>query len=337
MKKEIYLDFNVLISIVKKEVDSDYTFAKIANLKRNGFIFPYSPAHIEEIAVNYGKYCKSEADEVVNKRLRLVKWTSQCFEYLPGTPSYESVIKTLKEVSNDPSLIKIKGYFLIMKRGYENGSTTAVDNATQLRKEEPAKCMARVMKDIDLTQVAQDNDMFHVGRRTKNSLKSNFEILGKSTEGLITFEEVHKKMKLGPRRLNRIPYDEIFSHSNFLKLLSEDFKNSGMNLESLKKGEHLMNDHSERESAMNVIFGSLERAGYYQEKSNSETKIRSRMHDVTHAIYGCESECFVTNDARFRQKLKAVLHFLNIPCNILSLDEFLIFRFHGNEHEIVYV
>jgi hypothetical protein len=52
-------------------------------------------------------------------------------------------------------------------------------------------------------------------------------------------------------------------------------------------------------------------------------KYRSRMHDVTHAIYAGAADVFVTGDKRYRQRVKAAYNFLRIPTKVLSTEEFL--------------
>ena len=59
------------------------------------------------------------------------------------------------------------------------------------------------------------------------------------------------------------------------------------------------------------------------------------MHDVTHAIYGAQADYFVTNDVRFRKKLKATYNFLDIHCKVLSPEEFIRNSFSEKDLEVI--
>jgi len=52
-------------------------------------------------------------------------------------------------------------------------------------------------------------------------------------------------------------------------------------------------------------------------------KSRSRMHDVTHAIYATKADIFVTGDDRFYHKVRVAYNFLGVPTKVLFLDDFL--------------
>jgi len=83
-----------------------------------------------------------------------------------------------------------------------------------------------------------------------------------------------------------------------------------------------------------ILLNTLEIAGYYQEKGNKNRVLRSQMHDSTHAIYGSKADYFITADNRFKEKLKAVLYFLNINCKILDIKDFLDLNFKNNKEII---
>lgn len=71
---------------------------------------------------------------------------------------------------------------------------------------------------------------------------------------------------------------------------------------------------------MNRVIALLEEIGYRADRFD---KYRSRMHDITHATYAAAEDVFVTEDRRFRQRVKATSHFLEITTKVLNVDEFL--------------
>ncbi|MGN6899528.1 hypothetical protein ACTHT7_05795, partial [Neisseria sp. P0017.S010] len=73
------------------------------------------------------------------------------------------------------------------------------------------------------------------------------------------------------------------------------------------------------EAYINLAANLLEKLGYYRE---SENKYRSRLHDVSHMIYGAYCDVFVSADKKMINKLKAIYSALNIPTEVLSLLDF---------------
>lgn len=108
------------------------------------------------------------------------------------------------------------------------------------------------------------------------------------------------------------------------------------NIDRLIKGTDLLKNHRNTEDIVTVVLNFLEKIGYNQEENNKVEKLRSRMHDVTHAIYGAQSDYFVTSDARFRKKLRAAYHFLEIPCVVMSPDEFVKTSFTRRTIPVIY-
>ena len=315
----IYLDYNIYLSIINNEDESSYTFAKISNLKDEGWIFPYSPAHMEEIAVKY-----PDQTALTSFEIRLIKRISDCCEFLPGQMNLAQVQNMLRQIQRAPASgekIKLISTWQNILHQHKCGLIQKSDLATQLVHENPLACMERVLDGLDLTGFALNNDVNHLGRRNKKSLNNHARERGFNISGKKTFEEIQKQYKLGPNRLNSVSYDKIFDNPNLLKLLNE--KCSEGNVDLSLSGQALNHQHSCKEIVITTILNTLEIAGYHQEKSNKSTKIRSRMHDVSHAIYGSTAEYFVTNDSRFYHKLKATFYFLNLPCKVLSLREFL--------------
>jgi len=97
----------------------------------------------------------------------------------------------------------------------------------------------------------------------------------------------------------------------------------GYSIDSLLKGEDLMSFHYMKEEVFDIFLKVLEKIGYSQEKNNKEPTLRNFTHDITHAIYGSSSNYFVTEDQRFGKKLKAIFHFLEIPCEVIGANELL--------------
>ncbi len=331
---DVYLDFNVYISILKREVTQEinyeYVFSKLRWLRRHrpDIKFPYSPAHMEEVAVNLIK--GDEARTLISKRLRTIEFFSRCYEYLPGLPSREDIIENLRVIPDLPELEKTRSSLTELLNEYNNG-IEPVCHSTIKCTERPIACFSRVIGDLDATDWAHFNDVYHLGRRNESSLKSNFDQIGVSHEDIENFESYQKKRKLGPKLLSSVDSSKIFELDNVKEALAENLKED--DLTKILKGRDLLSNHGALETTVTIILNFLEKIGYNQEENNKLVKLRSRMHDVTHAIYGSQANYFVTNDHRFRKKLEAVYIFLEIPCKVISLDQFVSESF--NEQKVL--
>jgi hypothetical protein len=184
-------------------------------------------------------------------------------------------------------------------------------------------CIARVDKYLDLTDLATRNDIYHLGRRNRETLKSNFEKLGKSTSSVSTFEEIQRKFSLGPRRLSNIPPSEIFEDKYFKKFMEDQFASEGIDFSKIATGSDIMRSHHKKEIIITLILNNMERAGYHQENKNHGATLTGRMHDVAHSIYASRADYMVTNDTRLSKKVTATYMKLGIPTKVINDEEFL--------------
>src|SRR4051812_14781608 len=77
-----YLDHNVLVALLKKELPG--LREHIDARKSTGSVFPYSPAHIEEVALIFREQeASAEADRLVAEHLQIIEEVSDRWELLP--------------------------------------------------------------------------------------------------------------------------------------------------------------------------------------------------------------------------------------------------------------
>lgn len=86
------------------------------------------------------------------------------------------------------------------------------------------------------------------------------------------------------------------------------------------KYPEILKSHATFERCIEITFCYLESIRYRPE---AVKKSRSRMHDVSHAIYGSIADILVTDDDRFSKKLQAVYKYWGIETEILSTDDFV--------------
>jgi len=335
---EIYLDFNIYLSLLKKEINNvinyEYVLAKITTINRNSptIKFPYSPAHMEEIAVNLQR--NVNAKNLISQRLKLISRYSKNYEFLPGAPTLSQINEDLEEIPNIPELYETRRILDNIRKQYVLG--TLKENPKTQRVVEPTiNCFQRVVGDLEATDWAHKNDVYIMGRRNEKSIKKNFSFIDTNSDTIQTFEELHKKAKLGPKRLSQLKPFEVFNNNSVKAEFSKTLKEN--KIDTVLTGKNLLNNHSNTESIVTVVLNFLEKIGYNQEENNNTVKLRSRMHDVSHAIYGAQADYLVTNDVRFRLKLQATYCFLKIPCVVLSPDEFVKKSFKSELSPVIYV
>ncbi|WP_405077724.1 hypothetical protein [Pectobacterium versatile] len=321
---DIYVDYNVYLNILNREDDYEWVAAKLNNLRKSTSSLIYSPAHIEEIAENRSRD-NVNILKVMNKTMHIISRYTHNVEYLPGGMTTDEINNLLSQLSDNPAATPT---CLILKEVLRQNlkfGTTDDYYQTQRVIESPRDCMERVYGLIDQTDVAHENDIYHMGRRNDNSLLDNFSLLGIENDNIQTFESYQKEKNLGPKRLSNIAPQNIFNDQYVIKEFIIKLRNSGFIKTPTK--EQLYNSHQLRSDIITLTLNFLEKIGYRQERKNSSDVIRSRMHDVSHAIYGSSANYFVTFDKRLRDKLIATYYFLKIPCQVMDKNEFISHNF----------
>jgi hypothetical protein len=92
---EIYLDMNIIVSYIKQENEN---IIKTINFlsKNTKYKLPYSPAHIEEIAVIKRKVTTQKSEIYINRNLRIISKIAKNYEYLPT--KNDGIIKKIELV-----------------------------------------------------------------------------------------------------------------------------------------------------------------------------------------------------------------------------------------------
>lgn len=325
---QIYLDSNVYLSVANRELGYEYTLAKIKNLFDSGCVFPHAPPHAEELSA---RFISNRDVPATFRSYNLIKKFNGGMGYVPGYCNEAETRETIEMCIGHAELEDVLRIHLSNLELILSGGITEDQFSTMLVREDLGACMARVDKYLDLTELARRNEMFHFGRRDAKSLGLNFEEISQPIEGIDTFLEIQKEYNLGPRRLSRIPPEEIFDDESFLEFLRVKFLDAGMNLQRIPTGSVLMKSHHQKEVLIGKILNCMEEAGYNQEEKNHSASLAGKMHDVSHAIYASSSDYFVTNDKRFSKKVIATYLNLGIPTKILNIDEFVRFDFSINQ------
>lgn len=312
---------NIFRSIQQKENHHDYLFSKIKNLNRLGYIFPYSAAHLEEVtklensefylyfiqnisrnnSLRVGDIPTSYAKEMCNDFLELSQNPYICDA---DKKIYLKCFHTYNEIAN-----------------HQNDNNPNLDFRTKLEKENIFTYSKRVTDDLNSTDTAENGNINFLGRRNEESRAKN-----NLPDYLPTSQETREKYNIDNAKISRLNHKEIFENTPMNDFLSDFFEERKIDFNNLFKNK-FNSQHHYLEKMLSHIFNAFEIIGYVQEKNNSSKTLRNYTHDISHSIYGCRTDFFITNDDRFLRKLKAAYFLLKVPCRIMTLNEFLEFEF----------
>lgn len=277
---EIYLDMNVVVDCFQGR--DDFVKEKVLRLKKGRVIFPYSPAHIEEVAVILRKQKdQDKADKYVKAHLEYISQLSDGWEYLPS----------------DAGII--------------------------LKKESPDTCFGRVIDMYDRTIFAENNERYIQCFRDEKSCLEYFNSNGENTgsvEGMPMFAKFREHHGIDKMELANTSPENIFRNENVRRALDAKLMFHSFYADTLPMHEDMVNSHNKIELVVGILLNFLEEIGFRPEPRG---RYRSRMHDVTHAIYATRAKYFVTGDQRYLDKVKAVYSLLGIPCRVADKTEFM--------------
>ena len=276
---EVYLDMNVLVDCIQERDPA--VVSKINELASRGAVFPYSPAHMEEVAVILrAEKDRHKAIEYVKKNIEYISELSGDWEYLPS-----------------------------------------VDSGVRLKQEHPSECLKRVVDHYDVSVFAEQNEQFVQCFRDEASYREYFDINENdegALEGVPFFSSFQAAHGVDKRRLANLPPSQVFQQENVLSALRAKMQNYTSDGE-VKKYREIKQSHREIESTVSLLLNFLEQIGYRTEERG---RYRSRMHDVSHAIYATRSNYLVVGDKKYRENVCAIYDFLEVPSVVLSKEDF---------------
>lgn len=275
----IYLDYQIIDHLYKNELPE--IDEKINELKKQNYIFPYSPAHCEEIAVPVIQDDKT--DQI--KRLKTISSVSYNNSLLP----YPNKISAINSGSGV--------YFCI---------------------EPPEQCYDRVAIHYHRNPSAE-----RISKKQLEDAKISPNRIDPIKQNNSTAEKI-----LSPAILEEIIFNFIKESkgpvlTNLFKQLRIPPIERSFFPKTIEFGnlfQYTRSHFAVFETIMELTFNKIEELGYFPEPVD---KYRSRLHDVSHVIYGSYCKYFVTRDVRLRKKCTVAFKALGIPCSAISTDEFL--------------
>lgn len=312
--KTIYLDFNIFESWRRGEQKTYQLDEHIKRLK--GKIY-YSPAHIEDIATVSQRYKPEDFEKMVQEKLEFIskKTSNRCI---------------LPYLSN--------GY---LERRYPINRKFGQSFLTE---EYPNECYSRVVDNYKRNDYAEsvNRENMEINSLVESNISSHKEILDeidneKLRDYLFNYwvfsckyqrvennviiditngdmDKEFKEIKLIKSFLNKYRGNEILSKVIYRKdVLS-------------KKFELFSADFKLIEIMIECLFNIIESKGFYRENiDKKKKKIRSRLHDITHAIYGSYFDFFITSDKKLAHKAYVIYKSIGSRTIVYLLEDNGIF------------
>lgn len=169
--------------------------------------------------------------------------------------------------------------------------------------EHPVECYKRVIADYARNDYAEAvSESVLTAAKEENIFNNDPDIVNNFDPEKILADPIYKLQ---------------ISESFFLRMLS-DRRKTKHELQAIIANDFrdIRKDFPAFECLMEIIFNYLEVLRYHPDKPQ---KHRSRLHDVTHAIYAAYCSVFVSEDTKLKNKAKAAYSFLGIPTQVVSL------------------
>ncbi|ELY2855233.1 hypothetical protein SMC92_002269 [Cronobacter dublinensis] len=222
----IYLDHNVYCAYIKKENAFPLFSEKIDSIDKNKYIFPYSPAHIEEIAeITTANKSLEEKIEFIAKLLHGISFLSGGKEIFPNLA----------------------------------GPTTIIT-------ESPLSCFQRVYETLDMTNIAKENERQIYAFKTKGTYENYFKekSLIQYDKNFI-HDNMRKKHRIDLAQIRELSEKELMNSGPVLSLFDEFCRQRENQLSLNEDFRNFRHDHNLVERKIDCYFRFLEIVGYYTE------------------------------------------------------------------------
>jgi len=270
-----YFDHNIYIYSLTNEDLRN----KLQTLSKEKYKCIYSPAHIEEI---FKASSENDSYEPREDLLSIISAVTSNQEALPQSPPNQAIIIRTENPSD------------CYRRVASFDSTDRVTSDSSARLKDDQMHYKPLMKEVK--EYRNISNISPLKIFDYDLVKSNIDELNQNIE-----TEINKY------NMNR--ENLILSMIGCCKKLPDDFR--------FEKNRYalMINDHTQLEYTIEILFRVLNYCGYNAEKM--EKTAISGTHDVSHAIYATAADYLFTTDTHFALKCQAVYSFLGIKTKIL--------------------
>lgn len=248
---------------------------------------------------NVISYLRGGQDELLNKKYESIAADNM----IVFSPAHLEDIAVSEMRDNVEKRIVVEEIEFLSKIAHRNALRPVTRNNVVMYDESPHDCYTRVIEQYAGNDWAEEVEA-------------------------AVISEAHANPAGDPKEMNNIdPLDVlnklIYREMIAVALSSAGFISNEERVPSLSwKFSDIKNRFSVFEAYVNSAANLLEKIGYHREK---EHKSRSRLHDVSHIVYGAYSDVVVSADKKMIKKAKAIYGMLEVPTNVISLKEFYEF------------
>lgn len=257
-------------------------------------------------------YLQNGENESLSKAVENLKLKGSRFLFSPA--HLEEIAVSSKRGTANDDLITSKIDFLTTLCG-SNSLRPVSKSKLEIYNELPICCYDRVIKDYHLNDLAESLEYDVINDANNNPAGDPLIVNNLRPEDLFYNMSYYEILLLTLMKRGLITVNEM--RDSLICLLER------------KERHVIMDRHDVLEMSINILANWLEKIGFYRENVKAS---RSRLHDVSHMIYGSYSDFFVTNDNKLLNKTRAVYSFLTIKTKILTMAEF-IKEYSGNMND----
>ncbi|HHE8490283.1 TPA: hypothetical protein ACPFP8_000081 [Enterobacter ludwigii] len=311
--KKIYLDYNIFLDIIERN-ETDF----VPDLKKRGYSFLYSPAHIEEIARGI------ESNKVsINKSLDNLRGIGELTDNTELFPYYNDGRNVIEIPNGKKGIVIIKETPLdCFERVYGNiASNKHAENSQKSVLSDGHNKFASFSeeeKNLTLGSINNKNpikDILNLPEHKKKLISGFISLQSKSDA---SHELASNGYPLHPynehviRLIEELAQYKLETTNGYYSFVAHELLSNPEKCYYKMKGRF-----SFIENMIDIVMRELMRHGY---KLEPLKKTESSLHDHTHAIYATACDYFISKDRRFIEKTKATYSYLGVKTIVVDAN-----------------
>lgn len=311
--KKIYLDYNIFLDIIERK-ETDF----VPTLKKRGYSFLYSPAHIEEIARGI------ESNNVsINKSLDNLHGIGEITDNIELFPYYNDGSKVIESPYGNKGIVIIKempldcfervhGKIASNKHAENSQKSVLTDGHNKF------SSSSEDDKQFILNLINKKNPIKDILNLSENKkrLISGFISLQSKSDASHELESngypLHPYDEHVIRLIDEVAQYKVETNNYYYSFLAHELLSNPAKCFYKMKGRFDF-----LENMIDIVMRELMRHGY---KLEPIKKTESSLHDHTHAIYASACDYFISKDRRFIAKTKATYSYLGIETIVIDAN-----------------
>lgn len=185
------------------------------------------------------------------------------------------------------------------------------DLGAYLCEEHPESCYTRVTENYKNNDLAEEIEEEFLDKATEKNIHGNDPKIMNNIDPEVVLSEPIYDIQTKEEMFMSLLSLRKYSKDQIRELMGVSSNLQEFTFSSIKK------DYQVIETAMQIVFNKLEEIRYRPEKKKN---FRSRLHDVSHAIYAAYCDYFITEDSKLFDKTKAAYAYLKQETTITNIE-----------------